>query len=131
MPKQLVRAIAFSILLNMTATMVSAKKPITNRDSIKKVTIKNSVKVKRIDTLSLSPKEEELASSAIRELLVDQMSPLRKKIKENRNAYVKEYINKYTNPSYRSHLSKMKGLASYYFPIFEKVLKEMNVPADI
>src|SRR5690606_21605393 len=58
-------------------------------------------------------------------------SPLRKQMRESHNVYVEAYINKYTNRAFRSHLSKMKGLAAYYFPIFEKIFEETNIPNDI
>lgn len=107
-----------------------AKERTNLRDTTHLVSLKK-VASKRIDTISLSRKEKELASSHIRELLHDQLSPLRKQMRENHNVHVKSFINKYTNPAFRSHLSKMKGLADYYFPIFDKVFNETRVPAEI
>src|SRR5690606_25158471 len=123
-------AFAVSALLFMHATQGQAKE-ISDSASVKISPIKKARSVKRIDTLSLSQKEKDLGSLHIKELLHDQLSPLRKQMRENHNVYVNSYINKYTNPHFRSHLSKMKGLASYYFPIFEKVFNETNVPTEI
>jgi len=127
--KQLL-AIAASALFCMHATQGQAKE-ILDKDSVQISLLKKTRSIKRIDTLSLSKREKELSSLHIKELLHDQLSPLRKQMRENHNVYVKSYVNKYTNPNFRSHLSKMKGLASYYFPIFEKVFNESNVPSEI
>src|SRR5690606_9097208 len=82
-----------------------------NADSTQIRFAKKRQSIKRIDTLSLSKQEKELASLSIKELLRNEESPFRKILKENENAYVKAYIDKYTNSSFRSHLSKMKGLS--------------------
>ena len=130
MPYKQLLTLAISASLCMHSMQGQAKE-ISSRDSVQISTLKKSYPVKRIDTLSLSQKEKELGSLHIKELLHDQLSPLRKQMRENHNGYVKAYIKKYTNPNFRSHLSKMKGLASYYFPIFEKVFNETNVPNEI
>jgi len=124
-------AIAASVLFCMTTSLGLAKERTSKRDSIKTVILKRTAPLKRIDTISLSAHEKELSSSPIRELLKDQFSPLRKQLRESHNAYVEAYINKYTNQAFRAHLAKMKGLAAYYFPIFEKIFQETNVPEEI
>jgi len=131
MLKKQICAMAASVLFCICANVSQAKESIKKRDSTRTVFVKKSLSPKRIDTISLTQKEKELASSPIRELLKDQLSPLRKQMRENHNIYVKSYINKYTKPGFRGHLSKMKGLASYYFPIFDKVFNETEVPSEI
>ena len=46
------------------------------------------------------------------------------------NAYVKQYINVYTKQR-RQQMSRMMGLAAYYFPIFEEVLDQFNLPLEL
>ncbi|TCK83057.1 membrane-bound lytic murein transglycosylase D [Albibacterium bauzanense] len=124
-------AIAASILLCMTTSLGLAKERTYDRDSIKTVILKRPAPLSRIDTISLSAHERELASSPIREIIKDQFSPLKKQMEEDHNADVEAYVNKYTNQAFRAHLSKMKGLAAYYFPIFEQIFGETGVPQAI
>ena len=46
------------------------------------------------------------------------------------NPYVKQYINVYTKQR-RSQLSRMMGLAEYYFPTFEEVLNQFDLPLEL
>lgn len=46
------------------------------------------------------------------------------------NPYVKQYINVYTKQR-REQLSRMMGLAEYYFPMFEKVLDQFDLPLEL
>jgi len=46
------------------------------------------------------------------------------------NPYVKQYIKVYTKQR-RAQLSRMMGLAEYYFPMFEEVLDQFNLPLEL
>ena len=46
------------------------------------------------------------------------------------NPYVKQYINVYTNQR-RQQMSRMMGLAAYYFPVFEEILDQFNLPLEL
>ena len=46
------------------------------------------------------------------------------------NAYVKQYINVYTKQR-RRQMSRMMGLAAYYFPVFEEILDQFNLPLEL
>lgn len=46
------------------------------------------------------------------------------------NPYVKQYINVYTKQR-RQQMSRMMGLAAYYFPVFEEVLDQFNLPLEL
>ena len=46
------------------------------------------------------------------------------------NPYVKQYINVYTKQR-RQQMSRMMGLAAYYFPVFESVLDQFNLPLEL
>ena len=46
------------------------------------------------------------------------------------NPYVKQYINVYTKRR-RDQLSRMMGLGAYYFPLFEEVLDQFDLPIEL
>jgi len=46
------------------------------------------------------------------------------------NPYVKQYINVYTKQR-RQQMSRMMGLAAYYFPVFETILDQYNLPLEL
>lgn len=46
------------------------------------------------------------------------------------NPYVKQYINVYTKQR-RKQMSRMMGLAEYYFPMFEEVLDQFDLPLEL
>ena len=46
------------------------------------------------------------------------------------NSYVKQYINVYTKQR-RQQMSRMMGLAAYYFPVFEAILDQFNLPLEL
>tara|TARA_Y100000385_G_scaffold291598_2_gene370578 strand:- start:4707 stop:5972 length:1266 start_codon:yes stop_codon:yes gene_type:complete len=46
------------------------------------------------------------------------------------NPYVKQYINVYTTRR-RDQLSRMMGLGAYYFPLFEEVLDQFDLPIEL
>ena len=46
------------------------------------------------------------------------------------NPYVKQYIKVYTKQR-RQQMSRMMGLAAYYFPVFESVLDQFDLPLEL
>ncbi len=46
------------------------------------------------------------------------------------NPYVKQYINVYTKQR-RQQMSRMMALAAYYFPVFEGILDQFNLPLEL
>jgi len=60
-----------------------------------------------------------------------QLDTLQKTIPLTYNNFVQSYIDAYTSTRYRGHLSKMLGLAAYYFPIYDKVFSETDLPQEI
>lgn len=106
-----------------------------HRDSIEtsrmySSSLDNSIEspLKTIDTLTI---EHDLDNSHFEYLLARQLSHLKLKLEVTDNNYVQEYIDKFTSNSYRFHLSKMLGLSTYYFPIFERAFKETGIPEEI
>ena len=127
---------ALSLVFAMKSVSGFAKEATLTADSTnrytKAISSNKPNQLKRLDAITLTASERELASSSIEDILNDsQFSHLRRELKENQHEYVQAYLNKYTSRAYQQHLAKMKGLAAYYFPIFERVFKETNVPQEI
>lgn len=59
------------------------------------------------------------------------LDTLQKTIPLTYNDFVQSYIDAYTSTRYKGHLSKMLGLAQYYFPIYDKVFSETGLPIEI
>lgn len=47
------------------------------------------------------------------------------------NHLVKAYLDKYISPNYKPYMEKLLGLSEYYFPIYEKIFEETNVPDEV
>lgn len=136
MPNKQFTVMALSLVFAMKSVSGFAKEVTLTADSTtrysKTISTNKPNQLKRLDAIKLSASERELASSSIENILNDsQFSNLRRELKENQHEYVQAYLNKYTSRAYQQHFAKMKGLAAYYFPIFERVFKETNIPEEI
>lgn len=58
-----------------------------------------------------------------------RLESIRKEVELSYNEHVKKYIDTYL--SRKEHVGKMLGLSKYYFPIFEKALKEFGLPDEL
>lgn len=58
-----------------------------------------------------------------------RLESIRKEVELSYNEHVKRYIDKYVGR--KEHVGKMLGLSKYYFPIFEKALKEFGLPDEL
>jgi membrane-bound lytic murein transglycosylase D len=47
------------------------------------------------------------------------------------NPQVQSFIDKYSNDRYISYLSRMMGLGSYYFPIYDQVFESFDMPKEL
>jgi membrane-bound lytic murein transglycosylase D len=47
------------------------------------------------------------------------------------NAQVQSFIDKYSTDRYLSYLSRMKGLGTYYFPIYDQVFESLGMPKEL
>lgn len=63
--------------------------------------------------------------------MVRKLLALQKEVPLNYNAQVRNYIELYSSKNYKPHMGRMLGLGQYYFPIYEKIFKEMAVPEEI
>lgn len=64
-------------------------------------------------------------------LLYNRMRRIQKTIPLALNDKIKTYIDKYISQNYNPYMSKLQGLTQYYFPIYEKIFSEQNMPDEI
>jgi membrane-bound lytic murein transglycosylase D len=58
-----------------------------------------------------------------------RLESIRKEVDLSYNEHVQKYIDTYLKR--KEHIGKMLGLSKYYFPIFEKALKEFGLPDEL
>ena len=58
-----------------------------------------------------------------------RLESIRKEVDLSYNEYVQKYIDTYLKR--KEHMGKMLGLSKYYFPIFERALKEFGLPDEL
>ncbi len=63
--------------------------------------------------------------------LEGRLAYLQKVVPLTYNAEVRSYIDVYSTDRYKRHLSRMMGLGSFYFPIYERIFEETGVPEEI
>ncbi|SEM06693.1 membrane-bound lytic murein transglycosylase D [bacterium A37T11] len=61
----------------------------------------------------------------------EQFALMQKQVPMSYNEHVQNYIDTYTSEKRRHYLSRMLGLSSYYFPIYERVFSETGLPEEI
>ncbi|MXV17948.1 lytic transglycosylase domain-containing protein [Hufsiella ginkgonis] len=84
------------------------------------------------DTLALSPLLNGLTVPMVPyQYMVykNRLDSIQKTVPLTYNEYVQKYIDIYT--SRKGQIGKVLGLSTYYFPIFEKSLKEFDIPDEI
>ena len=47
------------------------------------------------------------------------------------NASVKAYLDRYTSDNYRPYMEKLLGLSEFYFPIYDEIFDQQNIPAEV
>jgi membrane-bound lytic murein transglycosylase D len=114
-----------------------------NKDSLKVVFLDDPI-VANFDSILLANYAytehlfgAELNTSSVIPVFSDSIYELRIKELDSKtpinlvfNPYVKTYINVYTKQR-RTQMSRMMGLAEYYFPMFEKVLDQFDLPLEL
>lgn len=63
--------------------------------------------------------------------VVRKLSSLEREVPLDYNQHVRKYIDLYNSKNYSGHMSRMLGLAQYYFPLYERILAEVGVPKEI
>ncbi|MFD2597369.1 LysM peptidoglycan-binding domain-containing protein [Sphingobacterium corticis] len=56
---------------------------------------------------------------------------MQKSIPMEYNHLVKAYLDKYVSRNYQPYMEKLLGLSQYYFPIYEQIFAENNIPDEI
>ncbi len=64
-------------------------------------------------------------------LVFNRMRKIQRTIPLALNEKIKSYIDKYISRNYNPYMSKLQGLAQYYFPIYEKIFSENQLPDEI
>ncbi|MVN19965.1 lytic transglycosylase domain-containing protein [Mucilaginibacter arboris] len=106
-------------------------KQIVNLSSSAKPT-KTVPSILRTDTLVPVPIVDELLLTSYQNMVYkSRLDSIQKKIPLNYNEYVQSYIDIYTAPKRKDAMSKIIGLAKYYFPIYEKAFQEAGIPDEI
>lgn len=86
--------------------------------------------ISRLDSLKTLTHYDPLHTAAD-SLMFNRMRRIQKSIPLAINEKIKTYINTYSSRNYNPYLSKLQGLAQYYFPIYEKILSENQLPDEI
>ncbi len=105
-------------------------KQVINFSPIK--TVKNIPYVLRTDTLVPVPIVDEFLLNSYQNMVYKyRLDSIQKQIPLTYNEYVQSYIDIYTAPRRKDAMSKIIGLAKYYFPIYEKAFREAGIPEEI
>lgn len=134
----------FLFVISLSQMVLASTDPDKNKDSLKVVFVDDPL-VAHFDSVLLEnysyteelfDGEEVLENSNIPEFS-DSIYDLRMRALDAQtpidlvyNPYVKQYIKVYTKQR-RKQLSRMMGLAAYYFPMFEEVLDQFDLPLEL
>lgn len=95
-------------------------------------TTKNIPYVLRTDTLVPVPIVDEFLLNSYQNMVYKyRLDSIQKQVPLVYNEYVQSYIDIYTAPRRKAAMSKIIGLAKYYFPIYEKAFREAGIPEEI
>ncbi|GHE43923.1 lytic transglycosylase domain-containing protein [Sphingobacterium griseoflavum] len=64
-------------------------------------------------------------------LIFHRMRKIQKTIPLALNEKIKFYIEKYVSRNYNPYMSKLRGLSEHYFPIYEEILADSQLPDEI
>ncbi|MXV51750.1 LysM peptidoglycan-binding domain-containing protein [Pedobacter sp. HMF7647] len=106
----------------------------TSKASTNYLTDTNKVSVKPrlhfADSLFIIPADNQPPSVYQNVEYKQRLDSLRKIVPLEYNEYVQNYIDIYLSKR-RGDFARMIGLSKYYFPIYEKALKEQNIPEEL
>ncbi|WP_262249361.1 LysM peptidoglycan-binding domain-containing protein [Parapedobacter soli] len=106
---------------------LAAKKHIAHHMALQLEAIADSINFVDLDEkLGASPRFELVPAT-----IEGRLAYLQKAVPLTYNDQVQSYIDGYSTERYKGHLSRMMGLSRYYFPIYERVFKEVGVPQEI
>jgi membrane-bound lytic murein transglycosylase D len=117
--------IFFSLLISLIPAFSASAS--LGQDS---VLLKPSVKIIRLkDTLFTPHIVQDPILSYQNLIYKNRLESVQKDVSLSYNEYVQHYIDIYTGR--KEQIGKMLGLSEYYFPIFEKALKEVGIPEEL
>ncbi|MGI4804283.1 MAG: transglycosylase SLT domain-containing protein [Janthinobacterium lividum] len=129
------------VTLSLLAVCAIAQSPKTDTSGLKAKqvvnftpvkTVKNVPYVLRTDTLVPVPIVDEFLLNSYQNMVYKyRLDSIQKQIPLAYNEYVQSYIDIYTAPRRKDAMSKIIGLAKYYFPIYEKAFREAGIPEEI
>jgi len=64
-------------------------------------------------------------------LITQRIQKLQKTIPLEYNGQVKAYLAKYLSANYKPYMEKLLGLSQYYFPIYDKIFEQQDIPKEI
>ncbi len=95
-------------------------------------TVKNIPYILRTDTLVPVPIVDEFLLTSYQNMVYKaRLDSIQKQIPLTYNEYVQSYIDIYTAPRRKASISKIIGLAKYYFPIYEKAFRDAGMPEEL
>lgn len=103
----------------------------TNKGTDEPLSNESKILLSSADTTSSSLNTHDPSWYLSPQNIKKQLDTLQRAVPLTYNSYVQSYIDAYTSSRYKNHLSKMNSLAQYYFPIYEKVFTESDVPQEI
>lgn len=92
---------------------------------------KKTHKLPELDTTLVPVVNEEYLGSYQNQVYKRRLDSIQKIVPLTYNEYVQSYIDIYTSPRRRAQMGRVMGLSKYYFPIYEKALREAGVPEEI
>lgn len=92
---------------------------------------KKKAKIPVLDTTHVPVVNEEYVGSYQNQVFKRRLDSIQKVVPLSYNEYVQNYIDIYTSPRRRTQMGRIIGLSKYYFPIYEKALREAGVPEEI
>ncbi|MGI4021744.1 MAG: LysM peptidoglycan-binding domain-containing protein [Janthinobacterium lividum] len=114
-----------------TAALNLKGKQVVNFSSPAK-TVKNIPYILRTDTLVPVPVVDEFLLTSYQNMVYKaRLDSIQKQIPLTYNEYVQSYIDIYTAPRRKASMSKIIGLAKYYFPIYEKAFRDAGMPEEL
>lgn len=90
--------------------------------------VRNTPQIDSVD-YSFTPKNSDIVSFSD-SVYLERLKNIPSAIDLSYNRFVKSYIKVYTEKK-RPEVEKMLGLTQYYFPIFEEILDQYNLPQEL
>lgn len=95
----------------------------------------NASILQQLDSIKFVHVGEKEAQSIVFDIedvnVVRKLNSLEREVPLDYNQHVRKYIDLYNSKNYSGHMSRMLGLAQYYFPLYERILAEVGVPKEI